>query len=84
MKKIFISIFGLLLYSNLFAKQNVINITTDCANVHNTIVIRTLQNTLYKELKKLSLEGCEIIQVIPTLADGCVIGYVIIYNEVEK
>lgn len=84
MKKIFILIFGLFLYSTLFAKQNVINITTDNYNVHNVVIIRTLQNTLYKELKKLSLEGHEVIQVIPTIADGCVIGYVIIYNEVEK
>ena len=54
MKKIFILIFGLFLYSILFAKQNVINITTDCAKAHNIIVIRTLQNTLYEELKKLA------------------------------
>ena len=81
MKKILSLILSILLCSSVFAKQYVMDITTTGNAIHNVSVIRSLQANLTNVLLDLVKEGYKIMQVVPTTADGCVIGYVVIYEN---
>lgn len=84
MKKILALILSLLLCSSVFSKQYVQDITTTGNMVHNLSVIRAVQATLTNFLSDLVKKGYKIVQVIPTTADGCVIGYVVIYEDYKE
>ena len=81
MKKIFALILSLMLCSSIFAKQYVMDITTTWNLIHNVSSIRALQADLTKVLFDLVNKGYKIVQVVPTTADGCTIGYVVIYEN---
>ena len=81
MKKILALILSLLLCSSAFTRQYVQDITTTGNLIHNVSVIRALQATLTNFLSDLVKKGYKIVQVIPTTADGSIIGYVVIYED---
>ena len=81
MKKILALILSLMLCSSIFAKQYVMDITTTGNLVHNISVIRALQADLTNVLLDLVNKDYKIVQVVPTTADGSIIGYVVIYED---
>lgn len=81
MKKILALILSLLLCSSVFARQYIMDITSTGNLIHNLSVIRALQADLTNVLIDLVEKGYKIVQVVPTTADGCIIGYVVIYEN---
>ena len=81
MKKILALILSLLLCSSVFTKQYVMDITSTGNLIHNVSVIRALQADLTNVMIDLVKKGYKIVQVVPTTADGCIIGYVVIYEN---
>ena len=80
MKKIMAMIMGLLLTSGVFAKQYLYTITQKSVVVTVGSAVK-IKDDLEKTLFDLILRGFEIIQVIPTEADGYTIGYTILYKD---
>lgn len=80
MKKIMTMVMGLLLTSCVFAKQYLYTIT-----VKNYFLVPATTNKAKEDLEKvlfdLILKGFEIVEVIPSMADGFTIGYTIIYRD---
>jgi predicted CoA-binding protein len=84
MKKILALILSLLLCSSVFARQYIMDITSTGNLIHNVSVIRALQEDLTNVLIDLVKKGYKIVQVVPTTADGSIIGYVVIYEDVKE
>lgn len=82
MKKILALILGLLLCSNIFAKQYFINTTTS-TTIHDIRTARELQDNLVNLLNDLIIKEYKIVQVIPIMADGTLIGYIVLYEDKE-
>lgn len=86
MKKLFAILISLFLVSGVYAKQyiysikcNKISTLTGAALVPTTA--QKLQDDLEKVLFDLILKGFEIVEVIPSMADGFTVGYTIIYKD---
>lgn len=80
MKKYFLILIFLFLTSGLFAKQYLYTISKT-SRILSTQSSLELKEDLEKALFDLILRGFEIIQIVPTLADGYTVGYTIIYKD---
>ena len=80
MKKLFAILISLFLASGVFAKQYLYTIT-----LKNYFLVPATTNKVKEDLEKvlfdLILKGFEIVEVIPSMADGFTVGYTIIYKD---
>lgn len=80
MKKLFVILISLFLTSGVYAKQYLYTIT-----VKNYFLVPATTNKAKEDLEKvlfdLILKGFEIVEVIPSMADGFTVGYTIIYKD---
>jgi len=80
MKKLFVILISLFLASGVFAKQYLYTIT-----LKNYFLVPATTNKAKEDLEKvlfdLILKGFEIVEVIPSMADGFTVGYTIIYRD---
>lgn len=81
MKKFFLILIFLFLTSGLFAKQYLYTISTTATRIQSIQGSLKIKEDLDKALFDLILRGFEIVQVVPTLADGYTVGYTIIYKD---
>jgi tyrosine-protein phosphatase YwqE len=80
MKKLFVILISLFLVSGVYAKQYLYTIT-----LKNYFLVPATTNKAKEDLEKvlfdLILKGFEIVEVIPSMADGFTVGYTIIYKD---
>ena len=79
MKKYFLILIFLFLTSELFAKQYLYKISTK-DRIPSVIGSLIMKEDLDKVLFDLILKGFEIVQIVPTLADGYTVGYTLSGN----
>lgn len=80
MKKLFAILISLFLVSGVFAKQYLYKISTKdrTPSVLGSLIMK---EDLERVLFDLILKGFEIVEVIPSMADGYTVGYTIIYKD---
>ena len=80
MKKLFVILISLFLASGVFAKQYLYKISTKdrTPSVLGSLIMK---EDLERVLFDLILKGFEIVEVIPSMADGYTVGYTIIYKD---
>lgn len=80
MKKILAILISLFLVSGVYAKQYLYTIT-----LKNYFLVPATTNKVKEDLEKalldLIIRGFEIVEVIPSMADGFTVGYTIIYKD---
>jgi hypothetical protein len=81
MKKLVLILTFLFLTSGIFAKQYFYTISTTATRIQSIQGSLKIKEDLDKALFDLILRGFEIVQIVPTLADGYTVGYTIIYKD---